>query len=291
MYRIVTDTSANLPWSYTEENDLTVVPFSYMIDGKEYFEAAGTFDGPAYYNAIRHGSIATTSQIPPQRFVDAMTPLLENGDDILYVGMSSGISGAFQSAVIASHELNEKFPGRKIRLVDTLAASLGEGILVIKAVQMKADGASLDETADTLEGMKKNVCQLLLVEDLMYLRRTGRVSGVAAVLGSVLGVRPLLKGNENGQLVVSAKIRGRNQAIKTMAERYRTLVRQPENCVVGIAHADCPEDAEALAAMIRKAAAPKEILTVCYEPVTGAHTGPSALALFFTGADDVRFQY
>ena len=167
MYRIVTDTSANLPWSYTEKNGLTVVPFSYRIDGKEYFEAAGTFDGPAYYNAIRRGSIATTSQIPPQRFVDAMTPLLENGDDILYVGMSSGISGAFQSAVIASHELNEKFPERKIRLVDTLAASLGEGILVIKAVQMKADGASLDETADTLEGMKKNVCQLLLVEDLM----------------------------------------------------------------------------------------------------------------------------
>lgn len=290
MYRIVTDTSANLPWSYVEENDLTVVPFSYRIDGNEYFETSGSFDGPAYYNAIRRGSIATTSQIPPQRFVDAITPLLESGEDILYVGMSSGISGAFQSAVIASAELKEQFPDRKIRLVDTLAASLGEGILVMRAVEMRAAGTALDDAADTLEEMKKTVCQLLLVEDLMYLRRTGRVSGVAAVIGSVMGVRPLLKGNQDGQLVVSAKIRGRSRAIKTMAERYKELVRQSEKCIVGIAHADCPEDAELLAGMIRDAAKPEKIVTVCYEPVTGAHTGPSALALFFTGDDDVRFR-
>ena len=291
MYRIVTDTSANLPWDYIEKNGLTVVPFSYRIEGKEYFETAGSFDGPAYYNSIRGGNVATTSQIPPQRFIDAMTPLLENGDDILYVGMSSGISGAYHSSVMAAAELKEKYPERNIRVVDTLAASLGEGILVIRAVEMRALGVTLDNAADALEEMKKTVCQLLLVEDLMYLRRTGRVSGVAAVLGSVLGVRPLLKGNQEGQLVVSAKIRGRDQAIKAMAERYKALVRDPENCIVGIAHADCPKDAETLAGLINDAAKPQEIITVCYEPVTGAHTGPSALALFFTGAEDVRYKY
>ena len=291
MYRIVTDTSANLPRSFIEENDLIVVPFSYLVNGVEHFETEGCFDGGEYYDILRSGHVVTTSQIPPQRFVEAMTPILENGDDILYVGMSSGISGAFQSSVIAAGELREKYPGREIRLVDTLAASLGEGIAVIRAVKLREQGVPLGETAEALEAMKGKICQLLLVDDLMYLRRTGRVGGVTAVIGSVLGVKPLLKGNEEGKLVVSAKIRGRKQAIKEMARRYEALARDAGSSVVGIAHADCEKDADALADMISETVDPPEILKVCYEPVTGAHTGPDALALFFLGDDNVRYMY
>lgn len=291
MYRIVTDTSANLPRSFIEENDLVVVPFSYLVNGVEHFETEGGFDGGEYYDILRSGHVVTTSQIPPQRFVEAMTPILENGDDILYVGMSSGISGAFQSSVIAAGELREKYPGREIRLVDTLAASLGEGIAVIRAVKLREQGVPLGETAEALEAMKGKICQLLLVDDLMYLRRTGRVGGVTAVIGSVLGVKPLLKGNEEGKLVVSARIRGRKQAIKEMARRYEALVRDAGSSVVGIAHADCEKDADALAEMISETVDPPEILKVCYGPVTGAHTGPDALALFFLGDDNVRYMY
>lgn len=291
MYRIVTDTSANLPRSFIEENDLTVLPFVYIMDGTEHFETDGGFDGREYYDFMRAGNAVTTSQISPQRYVDVMEPILEKGEDVLYIGMSSGISGSFNSSVIAASELREKYPEREIRTVDTLAASLGEGIAVIHAVRLREQGATLDEVAAELEAMENRMCQLLLVDDLMYLRRTGRVSGVTAVIGSVLGVKPLLKGNEEGQLVVSAKIRGRKQAIKEMARRYAELVRDAGRSIVGVAHADCEKDADYLIDMINAAAKPLKIVKVCYEPVTGAHTGPDALALFFLSDDKVRYQY
>lgn len=291
MYRIITDTSANLPQSFIEKNDLTVLAFSYMMDGVEHFETDGGFDGGEYYGYMREGNVVTTSQIAPQRYIDVMEPLLENGEDVLYIGMSSGISGSFNSSVIAANELREKYPERKIRTVDTLAASLGEGIAVIHAVRLREQGATLDETAAELEALEERMCQLLLVDDLMYLRRTGRVKGVTAVIGSVLGVKPLLKGNENGQLVVSAKIRGKKQAIREMARRYAELVRDAGRQVIGIAHADCEKDADYLIELINAAAKPLEIIKVCYEPVTGAHTGPDALALFFLGDKKVRYQY
>lgn len=288
MYRIVTDTSANLPWPYIQSHDIVIIPYTYQLGGKEQSEAPGSFDGPTYYQAIRDGARATTSQIPPQRYVDALTPLLEAGEDVLFISMSSGISGSYHSSQIAAGELLEAFPGRKIRTVDTLGASLGEGLQVMRAVDMRDNGASLDETAEAIEAFRKNVCQLLMVDDLFYLRRTGRVSGITAVVGSILGVKPILKGNEHGQLVVTSKVRGRKQAIRAMAERYRALAVDPGAQTVGIAHADCPQDAEYLTGLLGEIAPPKELVTVCYEPVTGAHTGPDALALFFFGADDVR---
>ncbi len=291
MYRIVTDTSANLPWAYLREKNITVVPFSYQVDGNEHSETAeGEFDGHAYYDAVRAGARATTSQIPPQRYVDLLAPVLEGGEDILFIGMSSGISGSFQSAQMAAEELLARFPERKFRLVDTLAASLGEGLMVMEAVELQAQGVELDQAADTISDRRKNMCQLLMVDDLFYLRRTGRVSGVTAVVGSILGVKPILKGSPEGQLVVAAKIRGRKQAIQAMADRYARLATDKGSQTVGIAHADCPEDAKMLAGLIAQAGQPKEIVTVCYEPVTGAHTGPDALALFFRGAADVREQ-
>lgn len=290
MYRIATDTSANLPWSYIQDHGIIIIPFSYHIGEEDFSERPGEFDGAAYYQAIREGERPNTSQIPPQRYVDILSPVLEGGEDVLYLSMSSGISGSFHSAQIAAEELAEAFPGRRVVAVDTLGASLGEGLQVMRAVELQAQGMELDAVADAIVGELQSICQLLMVDDLLYLRRTGRVSGVSAVVGSLLGVKPILKGDEEGHLVVSAKVRGRKQAIHAMAERYAKLARDPEAHIVGIAHADCPQDAELLARLIQEAHPPKELVTVCYEPVTGAHTGPDALALFFYGDDGVRLQ-
>ncbi len=290
MFQIVTDTSANLPWDYVRDHAVSIIPFSYHVDGVERTETPGSFDGPAYYQAIRDGAVASTSQIPPQRYVELFTPLLEKGEDLLFLSMSSGISGSYHSACIAAQELAEAFPQRRLRLVDTLGASLGEGLQVMRAVELRDSGMDLDAVADAVTAQRDQVCQLLMVDDLFYLRRTGRVSGVTAVVGSLLGVKPILKGSPEGQLVVSAKIRGRRHAIQTMAQRYADLARDPAAHAVGIAHADCPQDAQLLADLIRQTRPPKELITVCYEPVTGAHTGPDALALFFYGAPGVRLQ-
>lgn len=291
MYRIATDTSANLPWSYIQENELVIVPLSYHIGDQDLSETPGEFDGHAYYQAIRDGQRSSTSQIPPQRFVDLFAPVLESGQDVLFLSISSGVSGSCHSAQMAAEELRESFPDRRVAVVDTLGASLGEGLQVMRAVELRAQGATLDDAVQAIRSDIPKVCQLLMVDDLMHLRRTGRVSGVSAVVGSMLGIKPILKGSPAGQLVVSAKVRGRKQAIRAMAERYKELAVDPGEHIVGIAHADCPADAEALAGLIREAHPPKDIVNVCYEPVTGAHTGPDALALFFYGADDVRTKY
>lgn len=291
MYRIATDTSANLPWSYIQDHGLIVIPFSYHIDGQELSETPGSFDGHAYYQALRDGRHASTSQIPPQRFVDLFTPVLEEGQDVLFLSMSSGISGSCHSAQMAAEELRETFPDRRVAVVDTLAASLGEGLLVMRAVELQAQGLELDDAIRAIRREVPTLCQLLMVDDLMHLRRTGRVSGVSAVVGSMLGIKPILKGSPAGQLVVSAKVRGRKQAVRAMADRYAELAVDPAGQTVAIAHADCPADAQRLAELIRAANQPKEIVTVCYEPVTGAHTGPDALALFFFGGEDVRTKY
>ena len=291
MYQIVTDTSANLPWSFVQEHDIPVVPLYYIVDGEERTQPPGEWDGAEYYESMRQGKTYSTSQIPPQRYIEYMEPFLQKEQDILFLGMSSGISGSFASAKMAADELKESFPQRRIETFDTLAASLGEGMFVIRAVENQQKGMSLDETIADLTAYRSRLYQQLMVDDLNYLKRTGRASGAVALVGSILNIKPILKGSEEGLLVVSAKIRGRRNALNTMAERYRELVVNPQDQVVGIAHTGCPEDAALLAEMIRGIAEPKDILTVAYEPVTGAHAGPDGVALFFEGAEGVRKNY
>ncbi len=288
-YTILTDTSANLPTPLLRQYDIAVLPFQYFIEGEAHTcQDTEQFDDKAYYGMIRRGVRVTTSQITPQTYADVMTPFLEQGNDILFIGMSSGISGSFHCAEIASEELREQYPRRVIRLVDTKGASLGEGLHALWAAQQRAKGMSLEQVTDALEKRCRETYQSFTVDDLMHLRRSGRLSNAAAVIGTVLGIKPILKGDEEGRIVACAKVRGRKQSIRAIAEKYRTLVRHPEAQTVGIAHADCPEDAETLAEMIRQIAPPKEILTVKYEPVTGSHVGPGALALFFLGDEQVR---
>ena len=288
-YSIVTDTSANLPSPILEKAGVAVIPFHYIVNGQELACIdTEAFDGTAYYNAMRGGTSVSTSQINPQAYIDCFGPLLAEGQDILFISMSSGISGSFHSAQMAMAQLREDYPDRQFRMVDTLGASLGEGILVLKAIEWRDAGMGLSEVAKRLLDLRHNMCQIFMVDDLMFLKKTGRVSGTVALVGTMLQIKPLLKGNERGEIVTYAKARGRRKAFEALAKRYDEQVVNAGSQIVGIAHADCARDAEFLAELLRRNHPPKEIMTVMYEPVTGSHVGPGTIALFFLGGSDVR---
>lgn len=289
MFRIVTDTSSNLPTAYLQAENITVIPFTFHTEsGEQSCMDTASFDAKAFYTAMRNGEKVTTSQIPPQRFVDNIRPMLENGEDVLFVSMSSGISGSYASSKIAANQLAEEFPERKILTVDTYSASLAEGIVVMRAVECRKEGLSIDETYQILRALRHRIAQIFTVGALRYLKRTGRLSNLEAAVGTVLQIKPLLKGDPQGKIVCFAKVRGRQRAIEEMAKRYEELVVSPETQTVCISHADCEADAQILASMLRRSKAPKDILIVDYEPVTGSHVGPGALALFFVSDDNVR---
>ena len=292
MFEIITDTSANLDCRWLEENHVRVIPFHYYVGGQDCTctDTAG-FDGPAFYGAMRRGERVLTSQITPQAYLDVMGPLLEAGRDILFVGMSSGISGSYSQAEAAAAELKEAFPRRSIRLVDTLGASLGEGLFVVMAAAWRDRGEGLDAVWRKLMTRRMDMCQVFTVDDLKYLRNTGRLSNMAAIVGTMLNIKPLLKGNGEGRIVSFARLPGRRRAIRGMADQYEKMVREADAQTVGIAHADCEEDVEYLVGLLKKSCRPpKDIMTVMYEPVTGSHVGPGTLALFFLGDPAFRGQ-
>ncbi len=290
-FTVVTDTSGNVPTARLKEREIRVIPFHYFIDGKDYtcLDTA-SFSGEEYYAMIRSGVQVTTTQVTPKQYADFFEPYLTQGQDVIFVSMSSGISGSCNSAGIAAAELMESYPERKVRVVDTKGASLGEGIVALKAADLRDEGLETDEAAAILEKYVRCMFNVFTVDNLMHLRRGGRLSNLSAVVGTVLHIKPLLKGNENGQIVAFAKLRGRKRAIEALAERYDRLAVEPEKEIVGIAQAACREDAAYLESLIRKNRPPMEILNVEYEPVTGSHVGPGALALFFHAGEDVRYE-
>ena len=288
-FSIVTDTSANLPSSAIKQYSLTVLPFSFFINGSEHIDLdAESFDAASFFAAMRAGTKVTTSQIPPQAYVDCFEPMLRSGQDVLYVGMSSGISGSYNSSRIAADELRERYPERKLYCVDTLAASLGEGLHVLRACELREEGKSIDEVAEFLLEERKRMCQIFTVDDLKYLHATGRLSAAATLVGTMLSIKPVLKGNEMGQIVQAGKVRGRRQVIENLAARYEADVVSPETQRVGVAHCDCRDDADMLIKLLYRSKPPKEVLLVDYEPVTGSHIGPGSLALFFWSDETVR---
>lgn len=288
-YTVFTDTSANIPTPMLKERDIKIIAFKYMYEGVEHtcLDTA-EFDGDKFYATIRGGLAVTTAQIPPQHYMDTFAPSLEAGNDVLFVSMSGGISGSCNSARIAAEELKEQYPQRSVQVIDTLGASLGEGLVALRAAELRDAGVELMRAVEELNLMCKRMCQVFTVDDLMHLRRGGRLSNISAVVGTVLHIKPLLIGNENGQIISIAKLRGRKRAIETLAERFDEHAVEPEKQLVGIAQAGCREDAEYLVSLLNKNRPPREILTVEYEPVTGSHVGPGALALFFIADDDVR---
>ncbi len=286
---VLTDTSGNIPRRLLEQHNIPVIALSYTIDGVEHTcTDVEAFDGESYFRAMKAGKVVTTSQVGPQSFADFFEPWLKQGKDIIFVSMAGGISGTCNSARIAADMLFDSYPNRRIAVIDTKGAALGEGFVALKAAELRDENLGFTEAVARLEKYSERMCNVFTVDDLMFLRRGGRLSNLSALVGTVLNIKPLLKGDETGHIVAFAKLRGRKKAIEALAERYDALVERPERQCVGIVHAGCLADAETLAALIRKNKAPKELMIVGYEPVTGSHVGPGTLALFFEGRDDVR---
>lgn len=285
----VTDTSGNLPTEEIKKAGLEVIAFPYFINGKEYtcLDTAA-FDGDEFYAKIKAGMNVTTSQISPQQYMEFFEPYLKEGMDIVFVCMSSGISGSCNSARIGAEMALEQYPERRIEVIDTLGASLGEGLVALEAARLRDEGLGAEEAAEKLRDLAQRMFNVFTVDDLLHLRKGGRLSNMAAIVGMVLNIKPLLKGNEEGKIVSFAKVRGRKKSIEALAERYDRLVVDPEKQTVGIAQAGCREDAEELVRLLNRKHPPKRIMTVEYEPVTGSHVGPGALALFFVSHDKVR---
>ena len=231
---------------------------------------------------MRAGAEVKTSMINVSDFMAAFEQWIAKGDAVIYVGMSGGISGTAHSAKLAAEELLEKYPAAKIAAIDTYAASLGEGFLVIETAKMIERGDPFLKIVKKIELLRKNMCQFFTVDDLAYLRKGGRISGAAAVVGTVLNIKPILRGDENGKIVLCGKIRGFNKSMEALANKYDELVFD-KTADVGIAHADNPEGAQRLENILRTKGFSGELLKVVYEPVTGSHVGPGTIALFFMG--------
>ena len=285
MTKLYTDTSANLPLALLREYDIAVIPFSYTVNGvAEDYNEETDFDGKAFYDAMRRGAEVKTSMVNPATAAAFFERALAQGDDVLYVGMSGGISGTAHAAALAAEELREKYPHAKIMTIDTYAASLGEGLQVLEAAELLRAGRSFEEVGDRILARRPHMCQFFTVDDLNYLKRGGRISGAAALVGSVLGIKPILRGDETGHIVSCGKVRGNKKAYAELADYFdkRALDKTVR---IGIAHADNREGTDYLLGLLRERGFTGECLEVYYEPVTGAHVGPGTVALFFYGTE------
>ena len=288
-FEILTDTSSNLPQSLMKKLNIHCVNFTYTIDNEHAASNGGEdFDGASFYGKMRNGSIVNTAQVNISDYLEIMEEIASNGKDLLYVGMSSGISGSYSTSCIAANEIKEKYPNVKIITIDTKAASLGEGIPVLKAVEFRDSGLSIEETAEKISKISWHMCQVFTVDDLKYLKRTGRLSNFKATVATILGIKPILKGNEEGKIITFMKTRSRNKSIEALAMQYKELVVNAKDQIIGIAEADCKDDANMLCNMLNEISKPKEIMVVPYEPVTGSHVGPGTLALFFISDERSR---
>jgi len=285
LFAIYTDACSNLPGEEIRKHHIRTLPCTYTLDGVQYVYNGDidSFDAKAHYDMLRAGHLIQTSLLNTQLFLDHFRPALEEGLDVIYVGMSSGISGTYNAAKMAAEELMEEFPGRKVYTVDSRGAGLGTGILTLRGAELREAGKTVDEAYEELKEASDNLCEYFTVDDLMFLKRTGRLSGAGAVVGTMLNIKPILRGDEEGHIVACQKIRGRKKTVETLAKIYAERVVNPENQRVGITHGDCLEEAQALVEKICAAGKPRELILCPHEPVTGSHVGPGMLAVFFFG--------
>lgn len=284
-FAIFADSGSNLPRRILDSLGIEIIPFTLWMNGEAHVcpVCPDEFDSHAFYEKMRNRVEVKTSLLNSAVFEDAFRPELEAGRDVLYFSLSSGISGTYHSACLAAQELGEEFPQRRVFVVDSLGAGCGTGLLACRAADSRAAGMSAEEAYRAVLTDRDRLCEYFTVDDLMYLKRTGRVKAVVAVAGTMLNIKPLLWGDPAGKISVYGKARGRMKAIEAIAQKYRDKVVEPEKSRVFISHGDCPEDARRLEEAVRKIAVPKELIVVPHEPLTGAHVGPGMLSLFFLG--------
>ena len=279
-YRIITDTCCDFPQAMYEELKLSVVPLSLNFAQKVYT----TFSEDVLkkvYSGLRAGENATTSAANPDTWASAIRPVLENGEDALVMAFSSGLSTTYQSAVIAADELMEEFPGRTVKVVDTLAASMGQGLLVWYACQKRDAGMPLEALSSWCEENKLHLAHWFTVDDLMYLKRGGRVSTATAILGTMLQIKPVLHVDNEGHLISVSKARGRKAALDALVKKMEETALPGENDTIFISHGDCLEDAQYVGEALKKKCGVKNVVISYVGGVIGSHAGPGTVALFF----------
>jgi DegV family protein with EDD domain len=281
-YKIFTDSAADLPPELYKKYDIGVVNLHVLIDGKDYL---GKPDYPIeeFYNRLRKGSMAKTSQVTEITMREGFEPCLKAGIDILYLAFSSGLSATADGAKVVAKVLMEESPGRTITVIDTLCASLGQGFLVLKCVEQKNKGLSMQGVAEYAEKTMMNVCHLVVADDLFHLKRGGRISAAAAVAGSLLGVKPLIHMDNAGKLIPIGKERGKTRGIDKLLDIMGERIKDFDNPYITICHADCMADAQYIAKEAKRRYGIKNAIIYFIGPVIGAHTGPGTVAFFFLG--------
>lgn len=284
-YVIITDSSANLTDELIAKYDLDILPLTYMLNGEEHlgYEKGKPTDLPGFYKAMREGGKVSTSCVNVDSAKAFFEPYLAAGKDVLYLGFSSGLSATYANVAAAGKELLAAYPDRKFYAVDTLAACMGEGLIVTYALEAQLAGKTIEEVRDYAEEIKLRVCHQFTVDDLMYLKRGGRIGSGTALIGTILKIKPVMHADNHGKLVADSKVIGRKAAIKWLFKKYVEKAYDKKNQIVYIAHGDCHDDAEALAEMIREHSEYKSITINYIDQVIGSHSGPGTLAIFFLG--------
>mgnify|MGYP003254873059 FL=1 len=283
-YIITADTTTDLPEDYIKKHDLGIMSLTYTLEGTTYSKD-NPLDVRLFYEKMRNGSMPTTSQVNPENAKNIFLPYLKDGYDILHIAFSSGLSGSYNSTRIAAEELSEEFPDRKITIIDSLAASLGEGLLVHKAVMLKEQGADLDTVADWVEQNKLHIVHNFTVDDLFHLHRGGRVSKATAILGTMINVKPILHVDDEGHLIALSKVRGRKKSLQALVDSMEKQMGayRSQNDIVFISHGDSLADAQYVADLVKQRFGIESFLINYVGPTIGAHSGPGTIALFYMG--------
>jgi DegV family protein with EDD domain len=285
-YVLMTDSSCDLTEEMTRELDVSVLPLIVNVSGREYknYPFEKELGTKRFYDLLRSGQMASTSAANADMFIKMWTPMLDKGNDVLYIGFSSALSATFQNSCIAAEEISEKYPDRKICCIDSRCASMGQGLLVYLAANKKRQGASITELKAYIEETYPKLCHWFTVDDLHFLKRGGRISATTATVGSILHIKPVLHVDDEGRLTNVDKVRGRKASIRALADKAEEEARNIQSQTIMISHGDCMEDAQTLAEMINASLHPVKIIINNIGPVIGAHSGPGTLALFFLGA-------
>ena len=286
-YVIMTDSSCDLPAKMADDMGIFVLPLSVYIEDKKYFnyldEREIAFS--EIYAKLRTKCPAKTSAINMNDFLVPMEEILSSGKDLLYIGFSSGLSGTYNAGAAAAQEMAEKYPERKVYAVDSLCASMGQGLLIYHAWQHKQAGESIEQVRDWVIDNRLHLCHYFTIDDLMFLKRGGRISGATAVVGSMLSIKPVMHVDNEGHLIKIGTARGRKASIRALADGAGKLGIDLENQVIFISHGDCLDDAEYLANIMRERYHVKDVVISYVGPVIGAHSGPGTVALFFLGTE------
>ena len=281
-FKIVTDSCADFTNELYRKLDVTFAPLSVLFKGELHNNLIDEDEVKTLYDGLREGEMPTTSAANPDNWMAVMKPVLEEGKDVLCIAFSSALSTTYQSAVIAANELAEEFPDRKIKVVDSLCAALGQGYLIYHACKKRDEGMDLEELTAWVEANKLHVAHWVTVDDLFHLKRGGRVSAATAAVGTMLNIKPIIHVNDEGKLINVGKARGRKAAMDILLKKYAELTLDHENVFIG--HGDCLEDAQILEKALKEKYGVKNIHIGYVGGVIGAHTGPGVLAIFFLGS-------